>query len=69
MLTKAEVIDLFGSDKPKLNMEEEHIRAYKHALLLATVQTGINMLAIGNPRDYENGIWNLIEEADQRSIC
>lgn len=49
MLQKGEVIELFGIDKPKLNMSDNDLLAYKHALLLPLVQTGINILTIGNP--------------------
>lgn len=48
MLSKQEVIELFGSDKPKLNMPEHQINAYKHALLLTCVSQ-LNCLVVGNP--------------------
>jgi hypothetical protein len=48
-ITKEQVIETFGQDKPRLNLPPEVFTAYKHALLLSEVQIGLNLLVVGNP--------------------
>ena len=48
-LTKKDMIDLFLSNRPRLNYPEEILSAYKHALFLPLVHCGLNMLVVGEP--------------------